>query len=481
LPSWPRASRPGVLQPRAGAAFPRPHRAAGSRAQCLRHRHGRPGPRRRPPRGRVAGEGRGWAPHRSAHRPQGHLLHRRHPHHLLVTDAGGFRRPVRRDGRRALARRGHRAARQDEHGRVRDGLVERDELLRPGEEPLGPARVPGGSSGGSAAAVAACLAPAASGTDTGGSIRQPAALTNLTGLKPTYGRVSRYGMIAFASSLDQGGMLTRSAEDAALLLKAMAGFDPRDSTSVDAPVPDYVAELAAPLAGLRVGVIREFFDTAWSRASASSCRTRSRCCAPTARRCLRSACPPAAVGADLLRGRAGRMLLEPVAIRRRPLRAPLRRAARPARPLQALARRGFRRRGQAPHHDRHLRAVGGLLRRLLPQGAEGAAADRGRFRPGVRRGGRRDRPDVAHAGVRARRQDQRPDHDVPERHLHDRCKPRGPARDLHPLRLRAGGRQGPAGGTAADRPAFFRVAAAVGVAPVPAVDGLAPRVPPGYE
>jgi len=129
----------------------------------------------------------------------------------------------------------------------------------PVKNPWDPRRVPGGSSGGSAAAVAACLAPAASGTDTGGSIRQPAALTNLTGLKPTYGRVSRYGMIAFASSLDQGGMLTRSAEDAALLLGAMAGFDPRDSTSVDTPVPDYVAELATPLAGLRVGIIREFF------------------------------------------------------------------------------------------------------------------------------------------------------------------------------------------------------------------------------
>jgi aspartyl-tRNA(Asn)/glutamyl-tRNA(Gln) amidotransferase subunit A len=129
----------------------------------------------------------------------------------------------------------------------------------PVRNPWDTKRVPGGSSGGSAAAVAACLAPAASGTDTGGSIRQPAALTNLTGLKPTYGRVSRYGMIAFASSLDQGGMLTRSAEDAALLLKAMAGFDPRDSTCVDAPVPDYAAELATPLKGLRVGIIREFF------------------------------------------------------------------------------------------------------------------------------------------------------------------------------------------------------------------------------
>jgi aspartyl-tRNA(Asn)/glutamyl-tRNA(Gln) amidotransferase subunit A len=107
--------------------------------------------------------------------------------------------------------------------------------------------------------VAACLAPAASGTDTGGSIRQPASLTNLTGIKPTYGRVSRYGMIAFASSLDQAGVLTRSAEDAALLLQAMAGYDPRDSTCVDAPVPDYAAELGTPLKGLRVGIAREFF------------------------------------------------------------------------------------------------------------------------------------------------------------------------------------------------------------------------------
>ena len=118
----------------------------------------------------------------------------------------------------------------------------------PVHNPWDPTRVPGGSSGGSAAAVAARLAPAATGTDTGGSIRQPAALTGVTGIKPTYGRVSRYGMIAFASSLDQAGVLTPTAADAALLLEAMAGFDPRDSTSVDAPVPDYVAELEQPLA-----------------------------------------------------------------------------------------------------------------------------------------------------------------------------------------------------------------------------------------
>jgi aspartyl-tRNA(Asn)/glutamyl-tRNA(Gln) amidotransferase subunit A len=130
----------------------------------------------------------------------------------------------------------------------------------PVRNPWDRAKVPGGSSGGSAAAVAARLAPVASGTDTGGSIRQPAALTGLTGMKPTYGRVSRYGMIAFASSLDQAGVLALSARDAALVLRTIAGFDPRDSTCVDTPVPDYAAELDAPIAGLRIGVVREFFD-----------------------------------------------------------------------------------------------------------------------------------------------------------------------------------------------------------------------------
>ena len=122
-------------------------------------------------------------------------------------------------------------------------------------------RVPGGSSGGSAAAVAARLLPAATGTDTGGSIRQPAALTNLTGIKPTYGRVSRWGMIAYASSLDQGGPLARNAEDCALMLQAMAGFDAKDSTSVDQPVDNYLAALNQPLNGLRIGLPKEYFGT----------------------------------------------------------------------------------------------------------------------------------------------------------------------------------------------------------------------------
>jgi aspartyl-tRNA(Asn)/glutamyl-tRNA(Gln) amidotransferase subunit A len=130
----------------------------------------------------------------------------------------------------------------------------------PVKNPWDTRKVPGGSSGGSAAAIAARLAPIATGTDTGGSIRQPAALTGVTGFKPTYGRVSRYGMIAFASSLDQAGVFTRSAADAAAVLQVMAGFDTRDSTSVDVPVPDYSSTLDAPLKGLKIGLLREFFE-----------------------------------------------------------------------------------------------------------------------------------------------------------------------------------------------------------------------------
>ncbi len=129
----------------------------------------------------------------------------------------------------------------------------------PVKNPWDVGTVPGGSSGGSAAAVAARIAPGATGTDTGGSIRQPAAFCGITGIKPTYGRVSRWGMIAYASSLDQGGAMARTAEDCALLLQAMAGFDSKDSTSVDLPVPNYAAEIGASIAGVRIGVPEEWF------------------------------------------------------------------------------------------------------------------------------------------------------------------------------------------------------------------------------
>lgn len=140
------------------------------------------------------------------------------------------------------------------------GSSNENSAFRPARNPWDRTRIPGGSSGGSAVAVSAGLAPAATGTDTGGSIRQPASFCGITGIKPTYGRASRYGMIAFASSLDQAGPMARTAEDCALLLSAICGPDPdRDSTSLDRPAEDFTRALAAPLEGLRIGVPREFF------------------------------------------------------------------------------------------------------------------------------------------------------------------------------------------------------------------------------
>ena len=131
----------------------------------------------------------------------------------------------------------------------------------PVRNPWDAERVPGGSSGGSACAVSARIVPAATGTDTGGSIRQPAALCGVTGLKPTYGRVSRYGMIAYASSLDQGGPIAQTAQDAAMLLGAMSGHDPRDATSADAPVDDYLDALNNDIRGLKIGLPKEYFSS----------------------------------------------------------------------------------------------------------------------------------------------------------------------------------------------------------------------------
>jgi len=139
------------------------------------------------------------------------------------------------------------------------GSANENSYFGPVHNPWDPKAIPGGSSGGSAAAVAADLAPLATGTDTGGSVRQPASMCGITGIKPTYGRVSRFGMIAFASSLDQGGAMGRSASECALLLSAMSGFDERDSTSIQKPPEDFGRELERPLAGLRIGLPREFF------------------------------------------------------------------------------------------------------------------------------------------------------------------------------------------------------------------------------
>jgi aspartyl-tRNA(Asn)/glutamyl-tRNA(Gln) amidotransferase subunit A len=139
------------------------------------------------------------------------------------------------------------------------GSSNENSFFGPVKNPWDKKAIPGGSSGGSAAAIAARLAPAVTATDTGGSIRQPASLCGITGIKPTYGRVSRFGMIAFASSLDQGGPMAQTAEDCALLLNAMAGFDPQDSTSLDRPAEDFARDLDKPLQGLKIGVPREYF------------------------------------------------------------------------------------------------------------------------------------------------------------------------------------------------------------------------------
>ena len=164
----------------------------------------------------------------------------------------------------------HVISRFDDAGAVILGKTNMDEFAMgssnensffgPVKNPWDTERVPGGTSGGSACAVAARMAPAATGTDTGGSIRQPAALTGVCGLKPTYGTVSRYGMIAFASSLDQGGPIAKSAEDLALMLQAMAGFDPRDSTSIERKPEDYSRLLEADLSGVRIGLPKEYFS-----------------------------------------------------------------------------------------------------------------------------------------------------------------------------------------------------------------------------
>ncbi|MEN9544039.1 MAG: Asp-tRNA(Asn)/Glu-tRNA(Gln) amidotransferase subunit GatA [Pseudomonadota bacterium] len=187
---------------------------------------------------------------------------------MLVGEQGGYRSPFDATV----------VARLKAAGTVCVGKLNCDEFAMGGANensafgaacnPWDTTRIPGGSSGGSAVAVAARLLPAATGTDTGGSVRQPAALTGVTGIKPTYGRCSRFGLIAFASSLDQAGPIARSAEDCALLLQAMSGFDTRDATSAEQPVPDFVAALrepragattSQPLKGLRIGVPLEFF------------------------------------------------------------------------------------------------------------------------------------------------------------------------------------------------------------------------------
>ena len=248
----------------------------------------------------------------------------------------------------------------------------------PAKNPWDTSRIPGGSSGGSAVAVAARLAPAATGTDTGGSIRQPAAFCGITGIKPTYGRASRHGMIAFASSLDQAGVMARTAEDCAPLLSALCGPDlARDATSIDRPAEDYSRTLAGSLDGLRIGLPREFFgagldpdvqaaiDQALRQLERLGCRL-----VPVSLPLTELAIAvyyviaPAEASSNLARFdgvRYGHRAADYHGPSRYVLQEPHRRV-----------RRG----SQASHHDRHLRAVARLLRCLLSAGAKGPPPDR---------------------------------------------------------------------------------------------------------
>ena len=300
------------------------------------------------------------------------------------------------------------------------GSSNENSAFGPVRNPVAPDRVPGGSSGGSAAAVAQGTAVVALGSDTGGSIRQPASFCGVVGVTPTYGRVSRYGLTAFASSLDHIGPFARTVRDAATVLGVIAGRDPCDSTSAEAPVPDYTGALDGNVKGMKLGLPREYLKDLTSETGDLIAPRRG----DAAQAGLRSARDQP----------AGHRLRHRHAITSSPPRKPAptwratmacatpsaRAACRNAeRHVSEHARRRLRRRMQAAHHAGHLRAEPRLLRRLLSEGAEGARADRARFRAApFEQVDAIVAPVSPFPGFQAGREDGRSDGDVLVRYLH---------------------------------------------------------------
>ncbi len=313
--------------------------------------------------------------------------------------------------------------------------------------------VPGGSSGGSAAAVAARLCYGATATDTGGSIRQPAAFTGTVGIKPTYGRCSRWGIVAFASSLDQAGPIARDVRDAAILLRSMAGYDAKDSTSFNRPVPNYEAAIGTSIAGKTIGIPKEYrlegmpaeiaklWDdgVAWLKAAGAKIVEIS---LPHTRYALPAyyIVAPAEASSNLARYDGVRY----------GLRVPGKDIIELYENTRAA---GFGKEVPPPHHDRHLCAFRRLLRRLLCAGAENPHAHQAGFRDGLCRGRRCD-PDAGDAvrRFRSRREGQRrPGRDVSERRLHRDGEHGRAAGHFGP---RGAFIRGPAACVAIDRPRF---------------------------
>ena len=255
----------------------------------------------------------------------------------------------------------------------------------PTKNPLDPRRVPGGSSGGSAAAVAAGIARIALGSETGGSVRQPAAFCGVVGVKPTYGRVSRCGLVAFASSLDQVGVFGKCVDDAALALQVIAGHDPLDSTSATVAVPDYRAAAGDTLAGVVIGRPAEYFPADLDPRVRAQVRRGARCARARRRHDSRRLAAAHAIGdRGLLHHRARRSVVEPGALRRRAIWTPRRRRRSPRHVrVDALVR--VRARGHAADPSGDVRVVGRILRRVLSESAAGALAHRARLCSSVQR------------------------------------------------------------------------------------------------